>query len=213
MNEFSKNLLAYAMDFASFLVSSLKGEELANIKSVIVFGSVSRGEAEKDSDIDIFIDAIRQDSLETKVAGILKDFDKTEVFRRWELKGIDNRINCITGRLDSWRELKISVITNGITLYSKYTGHAKGKQYVTIYWNAIKSASKRVQLSKRLYGYRHKKAYYKGIVELTNSIRLGANCLLSPLASVNNVIETIKDSGTTFRTIYVQRIDEEKDTE
>ncbi|MBI2676071.1 MAG: nucleotidyltransferase domain-containing protein [Candidatus Aenigmarchaeota archaeon] len=208
MNDLSKMLLAYTMDFASFLASSLSREQFANIKSVVVFGSVSRGEAEKGSDIDVFIDVIRQDSIEKKVAGILKDFYETEIFRRWKLKGIENKINCITGNLDSWKELRISVLANGIAIYSKYAGRSNGKQYVIIYWNAIKSASKRVQLSKKLYGYRQKTAYYKGMIELTGSIKLGPNCMLSPLESAKAVIDVIRNSGTAARTIYVQRIDD-----
>jgi len=40
------------MDFASFVIQKTKFQE--NIKNIILFGSVARGEAEKESDIDIF---------------------------------------------------------------------------------------------------------------------------------------------------------------
>src|SRR3989338_7391321 len=45
---------AYASYFASFLINNL--DDFSNLKSVILFGSVAREEAGKDSDIDIFID-------------------------------------------------------------------------------------------------------------------------------------------------------------
>jgi len=46
-------LIAYAMDFASFLIQKIKN--IDNINNIILFGSVAREEADKTSDIDIFI--------------------------------------------------------------------------------------------------------------------------------------------------------------
>ena len=47
-------LIAYAMDFSSFLVQKVK--EKYKIKNIILFGSVSREEAGKTSDVDIFFE-------------------------------------------------------------------------------------------------------------------------------------------------------------
>ena len=47
-------LISYALDFASFIVQNLK--ELDKVQSIILFGSAARDEAEKDSDVDIFVE-------------------------------------------------------------------------------------------------------------------------------------------------------------
>ena len=50
------DLIAYAMDFSSFLIQKTSGEK---IKNIILFGSVARGEAGKESDVDLFIDVTK----------------------------------------------------------------------------------------------------------------------------------------------------------
>ncbi len=54
-------LIAYAMDFCSFLLKS----EMANeIKKIILFGSVARGDFDSESDIDIFIDTEKEKAVD-----------------------------------------------------------------------------------------------------------------------------------------------------
>jgi len=45
----SKDLIAYASSFVSFILSKIKAKE------IILFGSAARGEAGKESDIDLFV--------------------------------------------------------------------------------------------------------------------------------------------------------------
>ncbi len=49
-----KNLFPYIYDFLSLLSEDDKLK--SKIKRIILFGSVARGEADEESDIDIFID-------------------------------------------------------------------------------------------------------------------------------------------------------------
>ena len=49
-------LVAYAQDFVSFLLQNVK--DASKIDSITLYGSVARGEAGKDSDIDIFIEKL-----------------------------------------------------------------------------------------------------------------------------------------------------------
>src|SRR3990167_7304033 len=55
----NSKLISYAMDFSSFLIQKIKEKE--KIRNIILFGSVSRDEANKKSDIDIFIDLIKEE--------------------------------------------------------------------------------------------------------------------------------------------------------
>ena len=55
-------LIAYAMDFASYLESKIEG-----INRIILHGSVSREDFDEESDIDIFIDT-KEKNLKNKTA-------------------------------------------------------------------------------------------------------------------------------------------------
>lgn len=203
----NKELLSYAIDFVSFLVDRIPQKEMANIKEIILFGSVPRGEAGKTSDVDVFVNVIKRDNLERTVEKIANDFYNTEIFRKWKLRGVENEIKAIVDKMDAWKDLKVSLISDGITLYSKYLGHVRGKQQVIIYWGKVKPDSKRVLLSKKLYGYSYRGSRYKGLAELTNTAKLAANCVMANLEDSRKITDMMRDMGITFRTIYVSRID------
>lgn len=194
------------MEFASFLLESLDNNDMKNVKDIILFGSVSRGVAERDSDVDIFVNTLKESGIEGKIDKIKNDFYATEMFRRWKLKGVENEIKIMSGRLDKLKDLKISIIDDGISLYSKYTARSEGSQQVIIFWDNVKPESKRVLLSKKLYGYNYKKTRYRGIVELTNSTKLATNCIISDLGDSKKILEVFKELGITAKTIYVERI-------
>ena len=82
----NKSLLAYAIDFVSFLVDNLDEKEMRNIKEILLFGSVSKGKADKKSDIDIFVNIIKHDNIERIIDRIKKDFYDTEIYKKWKLK-------------------------------------------------------------------------------------------------------------------------------
>jgi len=85
------NLISYAMDFASHLLSK---EE--NINRIILHGSVARDDFDEESDVDLFIDA--DEKLGKKINKILDNYYKTKKFKEWELKNIINPISVITGK-------------------------------------------------------------------------------------------------------------------
>ena len=198
----NKKLVAYAMGFASFLMQKLGEKEAGKIKSIILFGSASRGEAGKGSDIDIFIDTFAETGLQKQVDGTVESFYKSQNFKYWELLSITNPISCIVGRLGKWKSLKPSIIANGIALYSKYTGLMKGKSLVIVYWGSVRPESKRVLLSKKLYGYSFKGKAYPGIYKEAGVEKLGSNCISVPLESSKAVLSIFKGLGIQPKTIY-----------
>src|SRR3989339_1167086 len=106
-------MIAYALDFTSFLL-----ESRVEPKKVILFGSVVTGESDRESDIDIFIDI--DESEEKKIRNVLKIFDKT-FGDKWRLKGVQNQLSLKVGNLDKWPKLKRSIQSYGILLYGKYS--------------------------------------------------------------------------------------------
>src|SRR3989338_7278541 len=93
-------LVAYAMHFASFLV-----EHGVKARKIVLFGSVASGEFDRESDIDVFVDA---DKTEGKtVLGLLSSFEKT-FGEKWRLKGIANQLSVTAGDLNSkeWEDVR-----------------------------------------------------------------------------------------------------------
>jgi len=205
----SRYMYAYAESFVSFLMQNLEEKYFLNIKDIILFGSTARNKADKTSDVDIFINIYKDSKeFEKRISLILKKFYNSELFNRyWKLMGIENEIRCISGELNKWKDLKSSIIANGISLYSKYNSILKGKTNVLIYWDKIKPESKRILLSKKIYGYTYKNKEYKGLLEKTNTLKLGSNCLLIPLEDSGKFFDIFKSLKIPNKKIYVSRVE------
>ena len=182
-------LISYASDFVSFLIQNIK--DMSNIKSIILFGSVARNQAEKESDVDIFIDVIgNEKDTEKEVKKITdKFFDSVKFQKYWKLFNIKNEINVIVDELDKWK-LKDSMLGNALILYQKYSPILEnGKNKAILSWSKIKPDSRRVMLNKKLFGYKHYKRYYKGILEQYQGEKLGANVILIPTEHLNSFLK------------------------
>ena len=203
MNE---NLVAYAMDFASFLLQEM-GRNASYIRHVLLFGSAARGDAGKESDIDIFVDVLgAARRVEKKVENITNKFYSSKKFTEyWRLLGIENEIKCNVGKLDEWKELKPSIVANGMVLYGKYEGNVKGENMVLMHWGKVKPESKRVLLSKKLYGYRYKDREYEGILGEASGTKLGANCIIIPVSDAQKILDIFKNMGISVKALYISQ--------
>lgn len=171
-------LLAYAVDFTSFLLERIN---LDNIKRIILFGSVARGEASDESDIDLFIDVNRDEkTIKKEVYKILVDFiGSLKYGKYWMLKDIKNQIKPMVGRLNDWKELKNSIISNGVILYGRFEEAPENAVHKTLLsWENVKPESKRVLLSKRLFGYKKGKKNYSGLIQKFNEERVGKGIII-----------------------------------
>src|SRR3989344_9060838 len=147
----NSNLISYALDFASFLMQNISNKE--KIRNIVLFGSVAREEADKESDIDIFIDIVKENKeTENEIQKILNKFENSTKFKNyWKLLNIKNEIKLMIGELDKWTDLKQSIIANGVSLYGKFKLEIKdGKHKVFFIWENVKPNSKRVLFNKQL---------------------------------------------------------------
>jgi predicted nucleotidyltransferase len=177
------DLISYAMDFSSYLVSKVEG-----INKIILHGSIARGDSDKLSDIDLFIDT--KEKIRKKIDKATSRYYKTKKFREWELKGVTNPISIITGKLDSkeWKDLKRAIINTGVILYGKYKSDIKKtNQYVLFSFENIKPDKKRVLVFRKLFGFKTKNKEYLGLTQKTNSIRLGKGTLLVTIEHANEI--------------------------
>lgn len=173
--------ITYASYFVSFLLSKLKS--MGNIKQVILFGSAAIGEAEKGSDIDLFIDIKKTSAQVNKlIFKIEQDFYKTREAMLFRMQGISNKISIIVGRLKEWEDLHYSISSTGIVLYGKtvvseYPKHAK-KQAI-FFWSRIRK--NRGAFLNKLYGFKSKGKRYEGLLKQWGGKHLGKSCIMIPI--------------------------------
>lgn len=143
-------LIAYALSFTSFL-----RERLPTIEKVILFGSVARGSFDQESDIDLFIDT--RQNVEQEVQKILALFRKSELQRKWELKGVKQTISVTVGSLKEW-QLRRDVLSDGIVLYGKYKEVPEKVEYYLLIQPSFADFEKvkKVRLWRTLHGYSQK---------------------------------------------------------
>lgn len=193
-------LISYAMDFASFLIQKIK--EKSEINQIILFGSVAREEAAKESDIDIFIDIIKENkNIENEIKVILEDFKLSTKYQNyWKPLGIKNEIKLIIGELGKWEELKPSIIANGIILYSKFKPQlTEGKHKAFFIWENVNPNSKRVLFNKQLFGHKQKNKFYQGLLQKYSGERMGKGCILVPLEHSNQFHNLFKKYRITVK--------------
>ncbi|MFH0836579.1 MAG: nucleotidyltransferase domain-containing protein [Candidatus Aenigmatarchaeota archaeon] len=209
MNNVSRELLSYAESFVSFLLHNLSETDIVCINSVILFGSVARGDASRNSDVDLFIDARdKQKAIENKINHIKNDFYKSHLYNKhWVLLGIENDIKPIIGNLREWKDLRSSIIANGIMLFGKYKENAKGKNYVVIYWDKIGTESKRTFVAKKLNGYNYKGKKYDGLLKKIGGEKTGTNCIIIPSESYGIVSDIFKKHKISIKSIFVSKLE------
>ncbi len=183
-------VVAYAQSFVSFL---LKSEiEEADIKEIILFGSVARGEFDKKSDIDIFIDiadeknANKIQKIVGKKAGL---FCKSKAAEVWLQKGIKNEISCKVGVLKKWK-LERSIISDGITLYGKYKQLPKElKQHCFFSFEPISDITKRNRVVRELFGRKEKGFESEGLIKKINGKTISARGFIVPAQCSGDIIK------------------------
>ena len=178
-------LISYAIDFVSFFIQNTKNLEKLN--SIILFGSVPRKEANKKSDIDLFFDAKEnEDIIEKEVEEVKSKFYDSIKFKNyWKLFGINNEINVIVGKIKDWK-LKETMLGSSLILYTNYSPKLEeGKNKAIIFWQNIKDGSKRVMLSRKIFGFKYYKFNYPGLLEKHGGIKLGTNVILINTEDLN----------------------------
>src|SRR3989338_1392656 len=105
-------LIAFSMEYASYLM-----RKTISIESIILFGSVARGDFDKESDIDIFV-SVRNSRKTDKdiVRKATNEFYGTKTFEKWQMLGIKNYFSVIVGNInsDEWADLRRSIMTDGV---------------------------------------------------------------------------------------------------
>ena len=178
-------LIPYVYDFISLLFDSPDAKKY--IKNIILFGSGATGEADKQSDIDLFINTA--ESAAGKIELIAKDAEKRfylSVEKKWSSLGINLPIKYIIADLDTyrWKEIKSEIISTGIVLYGKYEGIKEGLSHYALFNYSINKLEqkKKMKFIRTFWGYRLKKGKKiyekKGLIAEIGGIRLDSSILI-----------------------------------
>jgi predicted nucleotidyltransferase len=189
-------LVAYAMDFASYSISKME-----NISRIILYGSIAQGNFDEKSDVDIFIDT-NDKNAQKKAQKVLEDYYKTERYRTWRLKGIENPYSIIAGELDSkeWKDLKRAIINTGLLLYGKYKSNIKKtNQYVLFSFENIKPDRKRVAIYRKLFGFKKGKKEYSGIAKKISALKIGKGNLLVQAENANEIKQYFQEKRVSVK--------------
>lgn len=197
-------LISYAIDFASFLIQELD-RNMEKVKAIILFGSVARGEANAQSDVDIFVDTI-DNSIEERVKKIVKEFYQSrKCTEYWKLLGVHSEIKCMVGNLPKWKSLERSIISSGITLYDKYQGKYDTTPYALFMVSVKKKRHESVKIWRKLYGYTQKvgkKTYRsKGLVEEYGGRKITKGIILIPMGKSQHLIDFLKTKRVQYQLI------------
>jgi len=199
------DLISYTQDFISLLIQNLDSKL---IRSIILFGSVSRGDFDKESDIDIFIDLFdknKSKSVEKIIERVKFDFEAIKE-RKWKLRNINFEILCIVGDLlsEEWKSLRRSIENSGIVLYGKFNPNTENKiSYIMIKYDlsALDQKEKMVVI-RFLFGYEKKvgdKTYKKeGLVKELSGRKIKNGVILIPTQRKNDILEYLNQKGIKF---------------
>jgi predicted nucleotidyltransferase len=200
----TSDLIAYAMDVASFIIQ--KTGMVDSIRNIILFGSAARGEATTSSDVDIFVDVAKEmPTTEKKLQAVSDAFRQSAKFRNyWKPLGIENEIQLVTGKLTKWKELKPSIVANGISLYGKFKPDVKeGRHRAFFVWENIKPNSARVAFNKKMFGHRQGKKFYSGLLQHHGGERIGKGCIVVPLEDSASFQHLFREHKVTAKVIKV----------
>ncbi|MBM3303733.1 MAG: nucleotidyltransferase domain-containing protein [Candidatus Aenigmarchaeota archaeon] len=194
-----ETLVAMAADFASFLISEgFVGKHKA--RNIILYGSVPRGDFTPRSDVDIFVDIeAPSKKAEAEANSLADDFCSSLWFQKWRRLGVKNRISCIAGRLEEWKDLHGSISANNILLYGRYSGMPEGRMMSIFSVENVRPESKRVFVQRAIFGYKHYGKIYRGLLGKSGGERVAKGCFMVPVESSKTMAEFLRRQKVEFR--------------
>ena len=199
------DIISYTQDFISLLFQNLDSKL---VRSIVLFGSASRGDFDQESDIDLFIDLFderKKKSVEKKVEEVKFDFECIKE-KKWKLRNIDFEVVCTVGSLvsDEWKPLRRSIESSGIVLYGKFNQESKNgslKKMIKYDLNRLKQNEK-MTVIRHLFGYEKKigkKTYKKdGLVKEFGGRKIKNGVFLIPNQRTKDILDYLNKKKVKF---------------
>ena len=194
---------SYASYFVAYLLANIKDK--ANVERIILFGSVAKGEATKESDVDIFIETRKKTKkFEKDIIENEKNFYQSREAALFKVKGIENRIHIIIGKLSEWKDLSASIASTGIVLYGPFEGKKMPsgvKHKVIVFWDHI--GKNRGSFLNKIYGFRVKNKKYTGLLEKAEGKKIGKSSIMLPIQYKKDIFKLLKEHRVRAKAIEV----------
>ena len=180
----------------------------SEIESVIIFGSVARNQAEKESDLDVFM-VLKNENTTRNISNKILDLEEK----------YDKNINLVFTDpyfRDLDRQFIETILREGITIYGK-TPDVSIKQLELEPYEIIKfdlsslDQSEKMKIKRLLYGVKTQKKYKnkiykrepKGLVEKFGGLRIGIASLLIPEKMSWELEDILREKGVILRKITI----------
>lgn len=174
LNKQAEFAISYAQNYLCFLF--LNKGIAKQINAIYLFGSAVRGELEKKSDVDIFIDS-ESTEVEALARKSISVFTKSNDYDKWELMKFTYSVSVHAGKLENW-ELKSSIQAEGILLYSKTPIVASADRSVLFTIILPKKKSQYLQFIRSFFGRKEKGYNDKGILGNIKGTRISATVFI-----------------------------------
>ncbi|MDG6219129.1 MAG: nucleotidyltransferase domain-containing protein [Candidatus Thermoplasmatota archaeon] len=192
------------------LIEEIKNvsRKYSEIESVIVFGSVARDQAVKESDLDVCI-VLKNESIKSNMSNKILDLEEK----------YDKNINLVftdSSFKDLDRQFIETILREGITIYGK-TPDVSIQQLELEPYEIIKfdlsnlDQSKKMKIKRLLYGIKTKKKYkgkiytnkQEGLVEKLGGLRIGIASILIPEKKSWELEHILRKNGVSLRKITI----------
>ena len=179
--------VAYGADFVSFLIHKLPTQDLDRVRDIILFGSVVRDDWTEESDLDLLVDTPRPAKLRTRIAKLHAEFlQSVKVTRYWSLLGTRPEISLHVESIDEWPAAHLPLLKDGHVLYGRYRGiqASPGRLVALISWEDVSPPARRVNLYRKLSGYKTASKRYPGLLEKEGGEKLSKGAVLVLLSTL-----------------------------
>ncbi|MBI5072978.1 nucleotidyltransferase domain-containing protein [Candidatus Woesearchaeota archaeon] len=190
-----ENLLALCYVYVSYLFREKNVQE--KIKIIYLFGSVARGDFDKESDIDVFID------VEKKNEGFIKRASQSALKKlyaiegkKWELKGIVNPLAIKVGTLEEW-DLRESIEREGIILFGQSSA-TKMQKYLLFSLIHPQAPKKRIYIIRTLFGRMEKEYSDQGLVQKYNGKILSPRIFIVPVLALKGITQFLAEEKVEY---------------
>ena len=184
---------------ASSLAAYLLDQAGEHINGIYLFGSIARGDAVNDSDIDLFIDATRNQDNIKKAAEM---FESTSAAKMLRAVGIKNPLRALVGNLKSkeFSDINLNIAADGIVLYGK--GIPKGEigkmPYLLIWFEAPQQQKKKVAFLRKVYGRTEQGRNYPGLMQKFNGFKAETNNVFIPITHKATFLSELKKAKIKY---------------
>lgn len=184
MKKLHKLAVAYVQNYLSFLF--LDPTLTKSINNIYLYGSAVRNELTKESDIDLFIDCSpnkrkenKWKEIENAARAASSRFYASNDYEKWKRFKFTYPLSIHAGVLADW-QLKTSVASEGVLLYSKSTGVTPSLRMVLFILKLPSDKKKYLHLIRGLYGRKEKGYKEHGLLVETSGRKLSGNVFIVP---------------------------------